>query len=138
MNEINNLAITPLAPIAFPATIPLGTQSLGARREFRMSSPVQAPADWVPVERRLLGMDRSTVTANLKPLERMGAVIMVVDASDRRERRIVLTDVGRDLLARAMPIWIREHGKIDAALTDRGDILRRGLVELIDAGAQAA
>ena len=61
MNEINNLAITPLAPIAFPATFPLGTQSLGARREFRMSSPVQAPADWVPVERRLLGMDRSTL-----------------------------------------------------------------------------
>ena len=32
----------------------------------------------------VLAMDRSTVTANLKPLERMGAVTVSVDAKDRR------------------------------------------------------
>ncbi|WP_332677120.1 MarR family winged helix-turn-helix transcriptional regulator, partial [Brevundimonas sp.] len=58
----------------------------------------------------LLAMDRSTVTANLKPLERMGAVVLKVDPKDRRSRRPALTDAGRALLAAATPIWIREHG----------------------------
>ncbi len=53
----------------------------------------------------LLAMDRSTVTANLKPLERMGAVVMAVDAQDRRGRRVGLTETGRALLAAATPIW---------------------------------
>ncbi|HEX8660284.1 MAG TPA: MarR family winged helix-turn-helix transcriptional regulator, partial [Brevundimonas sp.] len=38
----------------------------------------------------LLAMDRSTVTANLKPLERMGAVVLGVDPKDRRNRRPAL------------------------------------------------
>ncbi|HBY43709.1 MAG TPA: MarR family transcriptional regulator, partial [Brevundimonas sp.] len=35
----------------------------------------------------LLAMDRSTVTANLKPLERAGLVTIAVDEKDRRGRR---------------------------------------------------
>ena len=87
---------------------------------------------------RLLAMDRSTVTANLKPLERMGAVRMVVDATDRRERRVLLTEVGRDLLARAMPIWTQEHEQIDAALGDQGGVLRSGLSAVIESEVVAA
>lgn len=75
----------------------------------------------------LLAMDRSTVTANLKPLERMGAVTMSVDAADRRGRRVALTDAGRALLAEATPIWVREHGVLEAILNGGGDVLRAGL-----------
>ncbi|WP_332660311.1 MarR family winged helix-turn-helix transcriptional regulator [Brevundimonas sp.] len=75
----------------------------------------------------LLAMDRSTVTANLKPLERMGAVVMSVDPDDRRHRRPALTDAGRALLAAATPIWIREHAVIEAGLAGGGDALRAGL-----------
>lgn len=78
----------------------------------------------------LLAMDRSTVTANLKPLERMGAVVMAVDAKDRRERRAALTETGRALLAAATPIWRAVHGEIEAGLEGQGDLLRAGMNRL--------
>lgn len=78
----------------------------------------------------LLAMDRSTVTANLKPLERMGAVVMAVDAKDRRGRRAALTETGRALLAAATPIWRAVHGEIERGLDGQGDALRTGMVRL--------
>jgi DNA-binding MarR family transcriptional regulator len=78
-----------------------------------------------------LAMDRSTVTANLKPLERTGLVATTVDPDDRRGRRIALTEAGRDLLARTTPVWIAEHGAVEAELGDGGDVLRTGLRRLI-------
>jgi DNA-binding MarR family transcriptional regulator len=55
----------------------------------------------------LLGMDRTTLTANLKPLARRRLVKVTIDAADRRSRRMILTRAGRLLLAEAMPIWQR-------------------------------
>jgi len=55
----------------------------------------------------LLALDRTTLTANLKPLERRGLVKVKVDAEDKRSRRLVLTDAGRAVLAAAAPIWKR-------------------------------
>jgi len=55
----------------------------------------------------LLAMDRTTLTANLKPLERRGLVEVAADPSDRRGRLLALTPAGRDLLAAAMPLWRR-------------------------------
>jgi DNA-binding MarR family transcriptional regulator len=78
----------------------------------------------------VLAMDRSTVTANLKPLERRGAVSLSVDADDRRGRRVALTDAGRALLAAATPIWEREHAAVEAGLVSGGDALRAGLREV--------
>lgn len=75
----------------------------------------------------VLAMDRSTVTANLKPLERNGAVSLSVDAQDRRGRRVTLTDAGRALLAAAMPIWTSEHAAVEAELAGGGDAMRTGL-----------
>jgi len=53
----------------------------------------------------VLAMDRTTLTANLKPLERRGLVEVRVDEADRRSRRLRLTEAGRDLLAEALPLW---------------------------------
>ncbi len=64
----------------------------------------------------VLGMDRTTLTANLKPLERRGLVRMAVDAADRRGKRLVLTTAGRKLLAAALPIWARTHDEVDRLL----------------------
>ena len=55
-----------------------------------------------------LAMDRTTLTANLKPLERRGLVDIRPDKDDRRSRRLYLTDAGRDLLKAAVPVW-RTH-----------------------------
>ena len=60
----------------------------------------------------LLAMDRTTLTASLKPLERRGLVQVVVDTADRRSRRLILAPAGRVLLAEAMPVWEREHAAI--------------------------
>ena len=64
----------------------------------------------------LLAMDRTTLTAALKPLERRGLVEVRVDDADRRSRRLVLLPAGRDLLAAAVPVWRAEHREIDALL----------------------
>lgn len=61
----------------------------------------------------LLALDRTTLTANLKPLERRGLVKVTVDAIDKRSRRLSLTAAGRSLLAAAVPIWKRTHAAID-------------------------
>lgn len=53
----------------------------------------------------VLAMDRTTLTANLKPLERRGLVAIKVDEADRRSRRLQLTEAGRELLRKALPLW---------------------------------
>lgn len=76
----------------------------------------------------LLAMDRTTLTANLKPLERRGLVKVTVDNADKRSRRLTLTPAGRALLAAAVPIWKREHAAIERLLTGSSpDRLRANL-----------
>jgi DNA-binding MarR family transcriptional regulator len=61
----------------------------------------------------LLAMDRTTLTAALKPLERRGLVDVRVDTADKRGRRLVLTAAGQTALAAAMPVWTREHAVVE-------------------------
>lgn len=76
----------------------------------------------------LLAMDRSTLTANLKPLERRELVTTTVDPHDRRGRLVLLTNAGRSVLRAALPIWRRVHGEIDRQLSlAGGKVLRGGL-----------
>src|SRR5881227_2278965 len=66
----------------------------------------------------LLAMDRTTLTANLKPLERRGLVTVTADNADKRMRRLTLTPAGRALLGAAVPVWRRTHAEIDHLLTE--------------------
>jgi DNA-binding MarR family transcriptional regulator len=76
----------------------------------------------------LLAMDRTTLTANLKPLERRGLVTVSVDEKDRRNRLMTLTPAGRALLALAVPVWERTHEDIDRLITNSDpDTLRADL-----------
>ena len=76
----------------------------------------------------LLAMDRTTLTANLKPLDRRGLLATTVDRADRRERRLSLTEAGRELLRSATPIWERAHEQTEAVLgSAEADRLRAGL-----------
>ena len=79
----------------------------------------------------LLAMDRTTLTAALKPLERGGLVKILRDPSDRRTRILKLTDDGRSLLAAALPVWKRTHDEVEQ-LVPNGDseVLRRSLQAL--------
>ena len=78
----------------------------------------------------LLAMDRTTLTANLKPLRRRGLVRVKVDESDRRSRRLALTAQGRALLAAALPVWKRTHASLERQLRRPGDALRADLAAL--------
>lgn len=64
----------------------------------------------------LLAMDRTTLTAMLKPLQRRGLVKVAVDPRDRRGRVIRLTARGKTLLAEAAPVWERTHAELQAML----------------------
>jgi DNA-binding MarR family transcriptional regulator len=76
----------------------------------------------------LLAMDRTTLTANLKPLERCGLVTTTIDPGDRRGRLVSLTKAGRAVLRSAVPIWRRIHKEIDRQLSPAdGKTLRGGL-----------
>src|SRR5271169_1972311 len=59
----------------------------------------------------LLAMDRTTLTAALKPLERRSLIKVSADPDDRRGRLLALTPKGKSLLANAAPIWERTHKK---------------------------
>ncbi len=78
----------------------------------------------------LLAMDRTTLTAALKPLERRGLVEIASDPSDRRSRILILTEEGRNFLAQALPTWKRVHEEIEQHLPDDPDALRKGLLAL--------
>jgi len=76
----------------------------------------------------LLAMDRTTLTAALKPLERRGLVKVSPDPSDRRSRVLILTTKGRTLLARAVPVWQQTHNEVEQLIpTGNPDKLRRSL-----------
>jgi DNA-binding MarR family transcriptional regulator len=79
----------------------------------------------------LLAMDRTTLTANLKPLERQGFLTLAVDPQDGRGRLIKLTRAGEKILKAAVPIWTRTHAEVEQPLA-RGELktLRRGLSAL--------
>jgi DNA-binding MarR family transcriptional regulator len=86
------------------------------------------PAAMGPVA-ELLAMDRTTLTAALKPLERRGLIEVAVDPKDRRGRLLTLTTEGRRRLAEAVPIWKHHHREIEKHLTAPDD-LRRDLAIL--------
>ena len=79
----------------------------------------------------LLAMDRTTLTAALKPLTRRRLVAVKIDKEDRRSRRLVLTRSGEALLSAAVPIWKREHAALERALPRGGEALRAGLIALL-------
>lgn len=107
---------------------PLGITS--GQYSLLMALNRPAPPPIGPVA-NLLAMDRTTLTANLKPLERKGLVETLVNPKDRRSRLLKLTAEGHELLAKAVPIWTREHAVIDAQIEDsRPDLLRHSLSAL--------
>ena len=71
-------------------------------------------------------LDRTTLTRNLKPLERQG-LIEVSAGDDPRTRRVVVTRAGSAAIARARPLWARAQQVVRNALGEEAldDMLRR-------------
>ena len=81
---------------------------------------------------RQMAMDRTTLTRNVRPLERK-RLLRVVPAEDRRLRVLELTDEGLALLVDSVPLWkeaqtrvLTRHGR------ERWDGLRDELREVVE------
>ena len=101
-----------------PAGLRLTQYSILANLESVGAMSITALAD-------RLGMDRTTLSRNLGPLER-GGLVRFQGGADRRLREVVPTDAGRARLAAARPLWQdaercfrRELGADDAAALRR-------------------
>jgi DNA-binding MarR family transcriptional regulator len=60
-----------------------------------------------------LGMDRTTLNHNLKPLIKRGLVRDIPNPEDRRVRALQLTREGRAVMRKAIPLW--QQAQADAA-----------------------
>jgi len=76
----------------------------------------------------LLAMDRTTLTAALKPLRRRGLIKITAARHDHRARLLEVTPQGRKVLARAVPVWTSTHAEVEARLAPgEPDRLRKNL-----------
>ncbi len=58
-----------------------------------------------------LVMDRTTLTRNLKPLEKLG-FIQTMEARDRRSKAYGLTVLGKETLNKGLPLWQEAQRKL--------------------------
>jgi DNA-binding MarR family transcriptional regulator len=61
-------------------------------------------------------MDPTTLTRNLRPLERQGFVVTKPDRRDKRSRCLHVTASGRAAFESAKPAWVRAQRHIEQAL----------------------
>jgi DNA-binding MarR family transcriptional regulator len=60
---------------------------------------------------RMLGMDRSTLTRNLRPLEEKGLVALGPEGH-HRSRTLSITSKGDQLVRKAVPLWEKTQQKL--------------------------
>ena len=78
-----------------------------------------------------LGMDRTTVTRALAPLERRQIVRIGTSPEDSRAKAVFLKHEGRELLNKAIPIWNEAQARVTANLDDgQWDVLKEDISRL--------
>jgi DNA-binding MarR family transcriptional regulator len=79
---------------------------------------------------RFMGMDRSTLTRNLSPLERKGLIRVGLEGW-RRSRTVEITKKGRSRLREALPLWEKAQKTLQRKLGSRKwSVIRTGLDDL--------
>lgn len=79
-------------------------------------------------------MDRTTLTRNLRPLEKQG-LVRVTAGSDRRVREVTLRPRGNEVIERAIPLWIAAQERMTRGL---GEARLRQLVDNLNAAVEVA
>ena len=88
------------------------------------SATISRLAEW-------LVMDRTTLTRDLKPLEKQ-RLVKIVPGKDRRTRCVALTNRGCETLLKALPLWEKAQARIVKGLgQDRFEALLEGLSEAV-------
>jgi DNA-binding MarR family transcriptional regulator len=84
---------------------------------------------------KVMGMDRSTLTRNLRPLESEGLIAVSLEGW-RRSRALQITNKGRLRLQQALPLWQKAQQALQRKLGDRRwNSIRSDLDHLIRAAA---
>ena len=100
--------------------------------QYSLLMSLHRPAPTMGDTADFLAMDRSTLTAALKPLQRRGLVTIVPDEADRRVKRLTLTPAGNAVLAKAYALWVEQHGAIEAEMASpSADAMRGGLIRMV-------
>lgn len=60
---------------------------------------------------RVMGLDRTTLSRNLRVLEKRGLVVLV-PGEDKREVRVRLTEKGNQVLEEAIPLWAEAQAQV--------------------------
>ncbi|MGE5444371.1 MAG: MarR family winged helix-turn-helix transcriptional regulator [Ignavibacteriales bacterium] len=82
-------------------------------------------------------MDRTTLTRNLKPLEKKG-LIKVVTGDDQRTRVVTLTTRGKEVLAKALPLWEKAQASVIKRLgQERWNSLQGDLGEMVSLASKS-
>ena len=63
-----------------------------------------------------LGIERTTLTRNLRPLEAKRFLHTMTTETDQRVRRVELTPAGRAAAAKALPAWQQAHASVAPVL----------------------
>jgi DNA-binding MarR family transcriptional regulator len=101
--------------------------------QYSLLMSLNRPAPTMGDTAEFLAMDRTTLTAALKPLQRRGLVKIVADDGDRRVKRLTLTPAGNAVLAKAYALWCESHGAIEAEMrSPSADAMRDGLQRMVE------
>jgi DNA-binding MarR family transcriptional regulator len=81
-----------------------------------------------------MAMDRTTLSANLKPLDRDGLLEMV-PGEDRRVRKVVITSAGLSRYRMAFPLWQAVQQEFEDSFGQkRAEALRSSLRSVLQSG----
>ncbi|WP_235516668.1 MarR family winged helix-turn-helix transcriptional regulator [Caballeronia cordobensis] len=81
-----------------------------------------------------MAMDRTTLSANLKPLDRDGLLDMMPTA-DRRVRKVIITNVGLSRYRMAFPLWQAVQQEFEDGFGQkRAEALRNSLRSVLQSG----
>jgi DNA-binding MarR family transcriptional regulator len=64
----------------------------------------------------VLGMDRTTLTRNVRPLEKAGLLRVARDPADARARIVLLTRAGEQAIEVAFPLWEKSQKQVRSLL----------------------
>lgn len=109
---------------------------LQATQVTLMSAIALGPDGAQPMARlsEVLALEISTLTRNLRALEKAGLVTITRSEADRRVRVAQLTEAGTIRLSNALPYWKQAHNEVVAAL---GPDTAAALHTALDETAQA-
>ena len=97
----------------------LAPAGLSLAQAVLMAHVAVAPDDTIGALVRRTGLDQSTLSRNLRALERAGLVEIAMVEADLRRRAVWLTETGARRLEQAMPLWRQASATLGGLLAPR-------------------